>query len=233
MKRAVMVVAGAGAALLLRLPGPPLAGATALAQAPAPPAGWSVEDCKACHEKATGPAFARTKHAQADLSCANCHQDVGEHARARAEGRSDGPVPSVKKLTAGALNDDTFTTTPASSQLYSYIAGGRDALWNDKGTLYAFARHLFGADTKLRFRAHFFPFTEPSAEFDFSWKTGWLEWGGCGMIHPRVLLNCGIDPQRWQGFAFGMGLDRPALLRFGLPSLQLLFDGDLRVLEQL
>jgi phenylalanyl-tRNA synthetase alpha chain len=111
---------------------------------------------------------------------------------------------------------------------------GEDVSFADlKGTLYAFARFLFGAETKLRFRAHFFPFTEPSAEMDVTWRGGWLEWGGCGMIHPRVLLNCGLDPERWQGFAFGMALDRPALLRFGIPNLQLLFDGDLRVLEQL
>jgi phenylalanyl-tRNA synthetase alpha chain len=100
-----------------------------------------------------------------------------------------------------------------------------------KGTLYAFARHLFGADVKLRFRAHFFPFTEPSAEMDFWWNDGWLEWGGCGMIHPNVLRNCGIDPERWQGFAFGMGIDRSALDRFGIPNIQLLFEGDARVME--
>jgi DmsE family decaheme c-type cytochrome len=80
-------------------------GPMVFAQAPAPPAAWSVEDCKACHDKATGPGFSRTKHAQADLSCANCHQNVAEHARAQAEGRTDGPVPSMKTLTAGALND--------------------------------------------------------------------------------------------------------------------------------
>ena len=100
-----------------------------------------------------------------------------------------------------------------------------------KGTLYAFARHLFGPDVKLRFRAHFFPFTEPSAEMDFWWQDRWLEWGGCGMIHPNVLANCGIDPERWQGFAFGMGIDRTALDRFGIPNIQLLFEGDVRVME--
>jgi phenylalanyl-tRNA synthetase alpha chain len=100
-----------------------------------------------------------------------------------------------------------------------------------KGTLYAFARHLFGADAKLRFRAHFFPFTEPSAEMDWWWQDRWLEWGGCGMIHPNVLRNCGIDPERWQGFAFGMGIDRTVLDRLGIPSLNLLFEGDARVME--
>ncbi len=100
-----------------------------------------------------------------------------------------------------------------------------------KGTLYAFARQLFGPDAKLRFRAHFFPFTEPSAEMDWWWQERWLEWGGCGMIHPNVLRNCGIDPGRWQGFAFGMGIDRTVLDRLGIPSLNLLFEGDVRVVE--
>ncbi len=98
--------------------------------------------------------------------------------------------------------------------------------------LYAFARHLVGEDTALRFRANNFPFTEPSAEIDYRWQGGWLEWGGCGMIHPRVLERCGIDSERYQGFAFGMGIDRTALQRWGLPALRVLFEGDLRVLEQ-
>ncbi|MAE96222.1 MAG: phenylalanine--tRNA ligase subunit alpha [Deltaproteobacteria bacterium] len=101
-----------------------------------------------------------------------------------------------------------------------------------KGTLFAFARHLFGESTDIRFRAHFFPFTEPSAELDIGWGGRWLEWGGCGMIHPRVLLNCGIDPERYQGFAFGMGIDRTAMIRWDIPNIQLLFDGDVRTAEQ-
>jgi DmsE family decaheme c-type cytochrome len=80
-------------------------GVSAFAQEPAPPASWRVEDCKVCHEQATGPGFAHSKHAQAEQSCASCHQSVGEHSRAQAEGRSDGPVPSLKKLSAAALNN--------------------------------------------------------------------------------------------------------------------------------
>ena len=102
-----------------------------------------------------------------------------------------------------------------------------------KGVLFAFARHLFGADTDLRFRANHFPFTEPSAEMDVRWRGEWLEWGGCGMIHPRVLARCEIDPDTWQGFAFGMGIDRTALLRWGFPTLRPLFEGDMRILEQI
>jgi len=124
------------------------------------------------------------------------------------------------------------THFPMFHQLEAVCVGPDVSFGDLKGTLYAFARHLFDADAKLRFRAHFFPFTEPSAEMDVSWGEGWLEWGGCGMIHPQVLQNCGLDPERVQGFAFGMGIDRPAMLRFQIPNIQLLFDGDLRVLEQ-
>jgi phenylalanyl-tRNA synthetase alpha chain len=114
-----------------------------------------------------------------------------------------------------------------------------------KGLLYAFARHMFGEATELRFRSSYFPFTEPSAEMDFRCpfcqgsgcatcsQSGWLEWGGCGMIHPQVLRHCGVEPERYQGFAFGMGLERVAMDRHGLPQIRLLYDGDARVLEQL
>jgi phenylalanyl-tRNA synthetase alpha chain len=103
-----------------------------------------------------------------------------------------------------------------------------------KGTLYAFARHMLGEDVEVRFRAHYFPFTEPSAEMDARWgERGWLELLGCGMIHPVVLRNCGIDSERWQGFAFGTTIDRLAMLRFGIPNIHLMFEGDVRVLEQL
>jgi phenylalanyl-tRNA synthetase alpha chain len=113
-----------------------------------------------------------------------------------------------------------------------------------KGTLYGFARHMFGDDAELRFRASYFPFTEPSAEMDFRCpfcrgagcatcsQRGWIEWGGCGMIHPEVLRHCGVDPERWQGFAFGMGLERAAMDRHGIPVIRHLYDGDVRVLEQ-
>ena len=146
-----------------------------------------------------------------------------------------GRTPPFRFVVPGRVyrNDLDATHSPMFHQIEGFCVGEDVSFADLKGTLYAFARHLFGEDTKLRFRAHFFPFTEPSAEMDVTWRGGWLEWGGCGMIHPRVLLNCGLDPDRWQGFAFGMALDRPALLRFGVPNLQLLFDGDLRVLEQL
>jgi phenylalanyl-tRNA synthetase alpha chain len=129
--------------------------------------------------------------------------------------------------------DFDATHSPFFHQIEGFMVDERVTLGDMKGVLYAFARHLMGPEVRLRFRAHFFPFTEPSAEFDFSWQGGWLEWGGCGMIHPGVLQSCGIDPARWQGFAFGMTIDRTAMHRFGVPNIHRMFDGDVRALEAL
>jgi phenylalanyl-tRNA synthetase alpha chain len=129
--------------------------------------------------------------------------------------------------------DSDATHHPMFHQIEGVLVDEGITLAHLKGVLYEFGRFVLGQDAKLRFRAHFFPFTEPSAEFDFGWRGGWLEWGGCGMIHPRVLENCGIDPRRYQGFAFGMGIDRTAMQRFGLQHIHSLFDADQRVLEQL
>jgi phenylalanyl-tRNA synthetase alpha chain len=128
-------------------------------------------------------------------------------------------------------HDLDATHYPMFHQIEGICVAEGVSLGDLKGTLYAFARHQFGADAKLRFRAHYFPFTEPSAEMDFWWQDRWLEWGGCGMIHPNVLRNCGIDPERYSGFAFGMGIDRAAMDRYGIPTLHLLFEGDARVVE--
>jgi phenylalanyl-tRNA synthetase alpha chain len=113
-----------------------------------------------------------------------------------------------------------------------------------KATIYSFARQMFGSDVKLRFRPSFFPFTEPSAEVDVTCylcggkgcrvckKSGWLEIMGCGMVHPNVMRNCGIDPETWSGYAFGMGVDRTVLLRYKIDDIRLLFENDLRMLKQ-
>ena len=113
-----------------------------------------------------------------------------------------------------------------------------------KQTLYFFVREMYGADVKVRFRPSYFPFTEPSAEMDISCtlckgagcsvckKTGWLEILGCGMVHPNVLQNCGIDPNKYTGFAFGMGIERPALLKYGINDIRLFSENDVRFLKQ-
>jgi phenylalanyl-tRNA synthetase alpha chain len=135
--------------------------------------------------------------------------------------------------------------SPMFHQVECFMVDERVSFADLKGILYAFQRHMMGADVELRFRSSYFPFTEPSAELDYRClicrgsgcatcsQSGWIEAGGCGMIHPVVLEHCGIDPERWQGFAFGMTLDRAAMLRWGIPNIHLLFDGDVRVLEQI
>ena len=113
-----------------------------------------------------------------------------------------------------------------------------------KGTVAEFLRRMFGPDTKTRFRPSYFPFTEPSAEFDFSCfkcsgkgcrickNSGWIELGGSGMVHPNVLRAAGVDPHTYSGFAFGLGIDRMAGLLYGLDDIRLLFENDVRFLEQ-
>lgn len=113
-----------------------------------------------------------------------------------------------------------------------------------KQTLYYFVKEMYGADVKVRFRPSYFPFTEPSAEMDVTCficggsgcnickKTGWVEILGCGMVHPNVLANCGIDPEEYNGFAFGLGVERPAMLKYGVNDLRLFSENDVRFLKQ-
>jgi phenylalanyl-tRNA synthetase alpha chain len=158
-----------------------------------------------------------------------------------------GKQPPFRFIVPGRVyrNDRSPRHSPMFHQVEGFMVDERVSFADLKGVLYAFQRHLMGADVELRFRASYFPFTEPSAELDYRCllcagagcatcsQSGWIEAGGCGMIHPAVLANCGLDPERVQGFAFGMTLDRTAMLRFGIPNIHLLFEGDLRVLEQL
>jgi len=125
------------------------------------------------------------------------------------------------------------------------LAVGQNITMADlKGTLTAFARRMFGEERRVRFRANYFPFTEPSAEMDVECVlcggtgcrvckyTGWLEILGCGMVHPTVLRNGGYDPERHSGFAFGMGPERIAMLKYGIEDIRYFWANDLRFLEQ-
>jgi len=102
-----------------------------------------------------------------------------------------------------------------------------------KGVIENFLQNFFeNKDLKVRFRPSYFPFTEPSAEMDMSWKGGWLEIGGCGMVHPEVFKHVGIDSNQYQGFAFGLGIERLTMLRYGVQDLRHFFNNDLRFLQQ-
>ena len=103
---------------------------------------------------------------------------------------------------------------------------------NLKETLYYFAKEMFGKETKVRFRPSYFPFTEPSAEMDISWKNGWLEILGSGLVDPNVLKNCNIDSEKYSGFAFGMGIERIAMIKYGIDDLRLFSENDKRFLNQ-
>jgi phenylalanyl-tRNA synthetase alpha chain len=113
-----------------------------------------------------------------------------------------------------------------------------------KGTLTEMSRQLFGSDTKVRFRCDFFPFVEPGVDFSASCavcggkgcrvckQTGWLELGGAGMVHPNVLRNVGYDPAKYSGFAFGLGIERIVMIKYGIDDIRTFYQNDLRFLEQ-
>ncbi len=125
------------------------------------------------------------------------------------------------------------THTPVFSQVEGLAVDTGLTMANLRGTLDALARALFGPDSRTRMRPNYFPFTEPSAEVDVWFPqrkggAGWVEWGGCGMVNPNVLRACGIDPQVYSGFAFGMGLERTLQFRNGIPDMRDIVEGDVR-----
>jgi phenylalanyl-tRNA synthetase alpha chain len=125
------------------------------------------------------------------------------------------------------------THLPAFNQIEGLVVDKGITMGDLAGTIDEFVRAFFGAEVKSRLRPSYFPFTEPSAEFDISRDDGsWLELGGCGMVHPNVLRNCGIDPEVWQGFAFGFGIDRLAVMRYQLDDIRELVNNDVRFLRQ-
>ena len=139
--------------------------------------------------------------------------------------------------------DSDQTHTPMFHQVEGLVIDRETHMGHLKGTLEAFCREFFGVtELKTRFRPHFFPFTEPSAEMDVGYERvdggiqigqgeSWMEILGCGMVHPNVLTACGLDPDDYQGFAFGMGVDRLAMLKYGIPDLRSFFAADTRWLE--
>ncbi len=129
--------------------------------------------------------------------------------------------------------DSDITHTPMFTQVEGLAVDRGISFANLKSVLYEFVSNFFERDVSLRFRPSYFPFTEPSAEVDIqSDSGGWLEILGCGMVHPNVLRNCGIDPEQYSGYAFGMGVERLAMLRYGVTDMRSFFENDIRFLRQ-
>ena len=155
--------------------------------------------------------------------------------------------PPVRIVVPGRVyrrDDLDLTHSPAFGQIEGLAVGEGLSLADLKGTLLTFARQMFAPTVRVRFRPSFFPYTEPSAEIDLScWqcdgvgcamckKSGWIELGGCGMVHPAVFEAVGYDPERYTGFAWGIGIERVAILRYQVEDIRLFYENDLRFLEQ-
>ena len=147
--------------------------------------------------------------------------------------------PPLRMIAAGKVyrSDSDQTHTPMFHQVEGLLVDEHASFADLKGTLAEFVRAFFERDFEMRFRPSYFPFTEPSAEVDIAWQQAdgsqrWLEVLGCGMVHPNVLRNVGIDPERYTGFAFGLGVERFAMLRYGVDDLRAFFENDVRFLKQ-
>lgn len=157
--------------------------------------------------------------------------------------------PPMAVVSGGVVyrRDDDVTHSPMFHQIEGFIVDERVSMAELKGVLTAFAERFYGRKLPVRFRPSYFPFVEPGAEMDVECVfctpettpscrvckgTRWLEVLGCGMIHPDVFMHCGIDPERYTGFAFGLGIERVAMLRYGIPDMRLLFENDPRFLAQ-
>ena len=154
--------------------------------------------------------------------------------------------PPIKILSPGKVfrSDDDATHSPMFSQMEGLVVDKGITLCDLQGMLDVFAQNVFGENVKTRLRPSYFPFTEPSVEVDVSCfscggcgcrlckDTGWIEVLGAGMVNRKVLENCGIDPDEYTGFAFGMGIERIAMLKYGIPNIKMLFESDTRVLSQ-
>jgi phenylalanyl-tRNA synthetase alpha chain len=152
---------------------------------------------------------------------------MGEHA------------PPLRMIAAGKVyrSDSDQTHSPMFHQVEGLLVDEHSTFADLKGTLSEFVRAFFERDFEMRFRPSYFPFVEPGAEVDIAWQqpdgsTRWLEVLGCGMVHPNVLKSGGIDPERYTGFAFGLGVERFAMLRYGVNDLRAFFENDVRFLRQ-
>ncbi|MCH5151206.1 MAG: phenylalanine--tRNA ligase subunit alpha [Clostridiales bacterium] len=154
--------------------------------------------------------------------------------------------PPIKMICVGKVfrSDSDASHSPVFHQIEGLVVDKNITLCDLKGTLEYIASNLFGKDTKVRFRPSFFPFTEPSVEVDLSCSncggkgcslckgTGWIEVLGAGMVNPFVLENCGIDSKKYNGYAFGIGVERIAMIKYGIPDIRLFYENDQRFLKQ-
>ncbi len=154
--------------------------------------------------------------------------------------------PPLKVIAPGRVYrcDSDMTHSPMFHQVEGFLVDTNVSFGDLKGVIFEFLRAFFEKDVQVRFRPSYFPFTEPSAEFDVSCvmcdgkgcrvckQTGWLEVGGCGMIHPEVFKSVGIDHERYSGFAFGTGVERLAMMKYGINDLRMFFENDLKFLQQ-
>jgi len=146
-----------------------------------------------------------------------------------------GLTPPFRIIVPGKVFRNEATDATHEAQFYQMEALYVDqnvSLAHLKGCLETMFRKLFGKDVVIRFRPSFFSFTEPSVEVDMQWKGKWLEMGGAGLVHPNVFKAAGVDQDKWQGFAFGFGFDRIAMLKFGIDDIRFLYNGDLRLVDQ-
>ena len=151
----------------------------------------------------------------------------------------DQHAPPLRMIAAGKVyrSDSDQTHSPMFHQVEGLLVDEHSTFADLKGTLAEFVRAFFERDFQMRFRPSYFPFVEPGAEVDIAWQqpdgsVRWLEVLGCGMVHPNVLRNVGIDPEKYTGFAFGLGVERFAMLRYGVDDLRSFFDNDVRFLKQ-
>ena len=142
--------------------------------------------------------------------------------------------PPIRIICPGRVyrKDSDLTHTPMFHQIEGLVLEENASFAVLKGMLKDFINNFFGKETELRFRPSYFPFTEPSAEVDIKWKKGWLEILGCGMVHPNVLEMSGINSKKYSGFAFGLGPERMAMLKYNIPDLRSFFENDIRFLKQ-
>jgi phenylalanyl-tRNA synthetase alpha chain len=219
--------------------------------------GPEVEDEWHCFDALNMPAEHPARDMQDTLYLASPMPPLGEDDRPRTMLRThtssiqirymQSHQPPIRIVAPGRVyrrDDLDLTHTPMFSQMEGLVVGEGISLSDLKGTLLAFARDMFGARSRLRFRPSFFPYTEPSAEVDIScWacdgagcamckKSGWIEILGCGMVHPAVFEAVGYDAEKYTGFAWGMGIERVAILRYQVEDIRLFYENDLRFLEQ-